>query len=323
MPNAKSTPRSQQLRQRRSSKHSGTQNSEPRSNRRSSSKKRSAPPLLVRGELGDITMVSRQRRSTARRRYDIALNVPGAEMRLPALPAIRPGWRSLSFLLVALLAFSLYTLWNSDQYFIQEIRIEGLQHLTTQDINSLVNITGASIFTVDTNLLAEELVAAFPELYNVDIKVGLPSDVLITVEERQPVLVWTQDGRTVWVDADGIAFPPRESEPPALVVKAEGIRTSHFHDGENPNQLLNAEIVQTLLSMQQYLPEGEMLVFNEDHGLGWRERRWEVYLGMDVSNIEGKLQMYDAIVEHLKDTQVRPALISIEHIHAPYYRMEQ
>jgi hypothetical protein len=268
-------------------------------------------------------MATRQKRSTGRRRYDIALNVPGAEMRLPALPAIKPGWRSLSFLLVALLAFSLYTLWNSDQYFVQEIRIEGLQHLTTQEINALVNISGASIFTVDVGLLAEELVAAFPELYNVDIHVGLPNDVLIAVQERQPVLIWTQDGRTLWVDADGIAFPPRESEPPTLVVKAEGINTNLFHDGDTPNQFLNAEIVQTLLSMQPYVPEGEMLIFNEEYGLGWRERRWKVYMGMDVSNIEEKLAIYDAIVEHLNQNQIRPALISIEHVHAPYYRMEQ
>ena len=39
--------------------------------------------------------------------------------------------------------------------------------------------------------------------------------------ERVPVIAWKQDGNEVWVDAQGVAFPPR-GEPQKALVNVEG-----------------------------------------------------------------------------------------------------
>lgn len=337
MLNTKSTSRSQQVRQRRSSGSTRSSNNTasrtagrtsgrvPRSNRtnRSKSTSRSAPPVLIRGDIRDTHVTSRQPRSRARRRYDIAMNIPGAEMRLPALPAVSFGWRSISFFLVAIVSLTLYHLWNSMDYRIEQVNVSGLQHLTQEEINSLLEVGGLPIFAVDVSTLYDQLLVAFPEFRHIQIQVGLPNAVQVDVEERQPVLVWEQDGRTVWVDEEGIAFPPRESEPPALVVAADGYRLSTALDEKsNPNQLLNPALVQSILAIQEFAPEDRPIVYDAGHGLGWRDRKWTVFLGLDFSNIDVKLNIYDAIEKRLKKENLRPALISVEHIHAPYFRME-
>jgi len=74
----------------------------------------------------------------------------------------------------------------------------------------------------------------------------------------------------------------------------------------------------------EYLPSNTTLSFNPQHGLGWHDKKrdWDIYFGMDVSNIEQKLIVYKSIRAQLNQASVSPVLISLEHLHAPYYRLE-
>ena len=65
------------------------------------------------------------------------------------------------------------------------------------------------------------------------------------------------------------------------------------------------------------------MVYSVDHGLGWKEKKgWTVYLGLNLNDIDMKLQVYKAIEKYLKKAKLKPALVSVESVHAPYYRME-
>jgi hypothetical protein len=44
---------------------------------------------------------------------------------------------------------------------------------------------------------------------------------------------------------------------------------------------------------------------------------------MDVADLEEKLFVYSAIVEEVQANGITPALINVEHVHAPFYRMER
>jgi hypothetical protein len=66
------------------------------------------------------------------------------------------------------------------------------------------------------------------------------------------------------------------------------------------------------------------LIYSHEHGLGWKDGRgWEVYFGTDIQDIDMKLQVYKAILKEIKKKDVRPIFISVEFVHAPYYRLEQ
>ncbi len=60
----------------------------------------SQPPVMSRRGTGGSPVV-RRTSPAPRRRYDIALNVPGAEIRLPSMPRVQVGWRLISGLIAA------------------------------------------------------------------------------------------------------------------------------------------------------------------------------------------------------------------------------
>jgi cell division septal protein FtsQ len=290
---------------------------------------RNVPPVLIRGaSFGDISWQPRSRgKSKPRRRYDVALNMPGVEMRLPSLPQVAVGWRLASFLLVAALGLLLYHLWSSPQYRIQTARIIGLQRLTSQDVNAVLNVRDERIFAIDPDILQKKLMQAFPEFSKVDVKVNLPGEVIVKIDERQPILTWRQDGRTILVDANGVSFPMRDdsSAMPAVIVEAHGSPPVQEVQAENLTleQFMPVEMVSAILSMNAQVPAGTSLSYDPQRGLGWKDAQgWEVYFG-DTRNMDMKLRLYRAILEKLDKDDIMPALISVEHVHLPYYRLER
>jgi hypothetical protein len=77
-----------------------------------------ATPVMARNPApSSMTKDFKPARKT-RRRFDLSLNSPGVEMRLPAIPQIRFGWRLLSFFLLAAFSYGLFT-WNSAGFRVQ------------------------------------------------------------------------------------------------------------------------------------------------------------------------------------------------------------
>jgi hypothetical protein len=144
---------------------------------------RSTPPVLIRGvDSGSIPWQIKSRgKAKPRRRYDVALSMPGVEMRLPSLPQVAIGWRLVSFLLAAALATFLYHLWSAPEYHVQAAQVVGLQRLSSQDVNAVLEVRGESIFAINTTALEKELQQAFPEFASAEVKVGLPGEVFVTV----------------------------------------------------------------------------------------------------------------------------------------------
>ena len=297
------------------------------------------PPVMVRGERARASLGSvpgdlvnfpapRSKRPTkARRRYDVALGVPGAEMRLPALPEIHLGWRLLSAVFVAALLGALYYLWNSPEFRVQAAEVAGLQRLSQADVRAVLNIEEESIFTLQAAELQEKLEEAFPEFASVEVDLSLPAKVAVTIEERQPILVWKQDGKQMLVDANGVAFPQRENAPPgpSLTVEAPGAppQAAAADEMDPDAPFMPVEMVSAIVSMSGQAPQNTPILYDNIHGLGWREKQgWEVFFG-DIQDMGAKLSVYQALLQHFRSEGIEPVLVSVEHVHAPYYRMER
>ena len=76
--------------------------------------------------------------------------------------------------------------------------------------------------------------------------------------------------------------------------------------------------------LSQMVPEGSQLLYDGDRGFGWEnlEYGWMVYFGKQIDQPELRLKIYQAIVATFEEKQRKPILISVEFIHAPYYRMD-
>lgn len=294
-----------------------------------------------------------RRRSKPRRRFAVALPVQGAEMQLPAIPQLRLSWRLVSFALTILTGAAIYLYWNTPLYTVKGAEISGLKRLTPLEVNTVLGIAGQPIFMVDANSIQQTLATEFPEFSTIETSVSLPASVKIAVTERMPVAVWRQDGRSVYIAADGIAFPSRSQDidPTLPVIEAsanppapaavptvdeildevngtakETSLTLPPEDGAEEvvnRNFIKPEMVANLLAIAKHAPPGVPIVYDARHGLGWTDPGgWQVYFGA-LEDIEMKIQVYEALLAQLDAEDTMPKLISVEYVHAPYYQLEQ
>lgn len=309
------------------------------------------PPVVTRYAMPGLVQTKSRRGETTRRRLDVPLNSQGAEMRLPALPQVRIGWRLISFILVISLSFTLYQLWSSPTYRIESVEISGLKTLSAQELNQSVAAIGEQVIRLSTEEIEQKIIQDFPEILAASVEIGLPNSMAITVTERLPVLIWKQDGRLDFVDVQGYAYPVRHEElvggfltveasgsPPAISLPAAkgsaeteetpppGVSASLFPELQperKARQLLTKAMVDAILLLAKQAPPAMPLVYHSEHGLGWVDNRgWIVYFG-DAQDVEEKLIVYVAIVQRLAESNITPAMISVEYVHAPYYRLER
>jgi cell division protein FtsQ len=92
-----------------------------------------------------------------------------------------------------------------------------------------------------------------------------------------------------------------------------------------PQFQLDPELVSAILSLNTVAPQGTQLLFNAEHGMGWNDKQygWKVYFGAETHDIDQKLVVYQALAARLKEKGIRPSLVSVEYLHAPYYRLEK
>ena len=288
------------------------------------------PPILVRGGLGASVSKSRRNRKGARRRYDIALNNQGAEMRLPSVPSVRFGWRLFSGLLFVALGFALYMLWTSPVFTVSRLKVAGLVRLSNQEINSIANVVGKQIFLVNPSIVEQELRAAFPELVQVSVDTEVPNGVVVKLVERQPLITWQEDGQTYWVDADGVAFKPHGEGGPSITVHGSELLSIVPPESEETElaaeslRTMPVELVNAILTISEQAPAGTPIIYDSKHGLGWQDQRgWQAYFGKVDDQMDMKLSVYEKTWRRLKKAGILPAVINVEHFHAPYYRLER
>lgn len=288
---------------------------------------RVVPPVMVRSSSVGVALpgIKRKKTKATRRRYDVALNVPGAEMRLPAVPHISFGARWVSGLLILVLAVLIYQLWNAPMYRVNEPVIDGLVRVSARDVNAVINAAEKPVFAIDEQRVETRLQKAFPEFSSVQVDVNLPNEVTVIVEERQPILVWRQGGVTKLVDAQGNAFSPRSSDDAQgmMAVNAQSPPPVAKEELAQSDELsfLPIEMVSAVLSVSAVAPDNTSLIYDQRHGLGWRDDRgWDVYFGT-AREIDLKLKIYQALVSKFKKEEIQPTLISVEYPRAPYYRL--
>lgn len=294
-----------------------------------------------------------------RRQYYYAVGAENVEVRLPALPIVRPGWRLLSGFLVVLLAAALVIMWNFAEFHVAALDVQGLSRVTPENITKVLQITGKPIVAVNISEVTALLAKKFPELTDIRVSVGLPATISISAAERQPILAWTYGEKTVWIDAEGVIMPVRgeagqllnvqsEVKPPSALFVAPVVKDEEegeAADEDAPVEAVEATpepteapkaaaapagpktidpaLLQAAIQLSGVVPADSSLVFSPVNGLGWHDNRgWDVFFGIELDNVQAKMNAYQGIVDQLTGKGVTPNLVSVEYLHAPFYRTE-
>lgn len=278
--------------------------------------KRRTPPVISRTEIGLNTLV--MDRPAPRRRVDVPLSTPGAEIRLPAMPAVHNKWRLLSGLMMVCCLLALIFLFKAEAVQIKELNVVGVSRFSDVEISRALGITGKPIFMIDPRQVTRDLQLTYPGLSEVEVAVKWPDFVEIRVEERFPVLAWNWEGHVRWVDENGVAFEPHDPGSDIQQVR------SSMMPPTIENRFVDPRIVAAVQALSGHTPEGVEIIFDAKHGLGWRDPRgWMVYFGFNEDDMAMKLIVYQSIVDYLQGKGITPAVINVEYLESPYFRMEK
>ena len=271
------------------------------------------------------------------RKLHYAQGANGVEIRMPSLPALKFNWQTASLFLAFSLLILVVLLTSLDTFRVSAVKLSGAQRVTVADITPAVLASNRSIFTLDREKTIAAVQSAFPEFSEVHLKVSFPNTVDLSVKERQPILAWSTNDQTQWIAADGVVMPARgdggtlltiqssvavpASSPTAADTTAQG--ASSTPAVPSAPQYIDPQILQAAISLSAQLPSGASLVYDPVSGMGWNDPQgWQVYFGLDLSNIAFKEAEYQAILQRLQALGITPSLISVAYVDSPYYRTE-
>jgi hypothetical protein len=278
---------------------------------------RRMPRVQSRTEIG-IDSAVLDHRPAPRRRVDLPLSSPGAEIRLPAVPQVNNKWRILSGVLSVSLLLGLILLSRAGLFQIDEIQLEGLERFTAGEISRAINVNGSSIFFIDPERIKEDLRLTYPGLSEIEVKVSWPANVTISLKERYPVLAWNWEGHVRWVDKNGVAFEPHDEGLDVVQILSDMLPPTI------EDRFVDPRLVDTVAALAPHIPEGADMVFDPDHGLGWHDPRgWLVYFGFNDDDAGQKMIVYQALVDYLQGKRINPKMINVEFLESPYFRMAQ
>jgi hypothetical protein len=167
-------------------------------------------------------------------------------------------------------------------------------------------------------------VRASPSLDDAQVVVQWPARVVILVQEREPSLVWEQEGRAYWIDVNGNLMLARQDIPELLRVVNEG-QTIPFRCPGSPGCAEDAitidpAVVQGAQQLKTLRPELDVLYYDSVRGLSYQdERGWRGYFGLGT-DMNVKLVVYETLIENLTARGIRPATIDVSSPEAPYYQ---
>ena len=261
--------------------------------------------------------------------YEASFNPASEDLRPVSMPAIRLEWRAASALLLVLLSVALYLGLTSPYFMVNTPVISGNQFISAGEINSVLKLSGKSIFLLTPSQIERELQITLPTLSGVSISVSLPNRVNVVVTERQPIVAWQQqDGGMAWIDVEGIAIQPRTQIEGLITVLALGPPPAPLVAEATANELapppfISPVTVAALQALKSSVPAGTQLIYDPQNGLGWNDSHgWVVQLGDVNEELALKLRIYETMVNWFAQENIHPILVSVAYPHNPFYRTE-
>ena len=149
------------------------------------------------------------------------------------------------------------------------------------------------------------------------VSVDFSGNVRVNVRERDPILLWMQNGESYWVDAEGVFFPAlaERTDLVGVEVHDKGPQITFDRSAD-----VDSDVVIQALELTLALPTGTRILYDAQHGLGMGDiDGWTAYFGTS-GQIDLKMDLYRRMVSALSAEGIRPNFVSVENLHQPYYR---
>ncbi len=225
-------------------------------------------------------------------------------------------WRLVSFLIVVCLSAVLGLFFVTDVFYVRSVAVGGLRYMTKEEVFTYADIANLHLFWVDPGEVRENILR-YPTVADAQVRLGWPPNMVnIIVEEREPALIWEQNGTGFWVDIRGNVMALREDRPDLVrVVVDDPLLEGPIGTGET----LDEEIVFGVLQLHELRPDIASWRYDPARGLGFRNANgWDVWLGVGT-DMQEKWRIYEAIAADLVARGIQPGEVNVVNPDAPYY----
>jgi cell division septal protein FtsQ len=260
-----------------------------------------------------------RRRNGRRSQRRLGRQYPSSARRVRFALAPAPGhWQILvsrlaAAMLLVLAGWVIYAVFNSPNFYVYDIQVRGNAAVTSEEVYTTSDLEGLSVFWVDPAAVARR-VETLPNVRSAHVKIRLPARVIVTVEERAPVILWQTGDVSWWVDAEGVIFPPRADPSDTLTIIDTDAQPV------SPGEALDPSIIETAQSLRRLLPELPVMHYSRATGVSFTTGEgWPVYLG-DGRDMDEKLTILVNLRKDLLARGVTPEFIDVRFIERPFYK---
>lgn len=263
-------------------------------------------------------MGHKPQRRRSHRQYETTGTVVLRRARVSQMPT--PGHVFLRRLrngsIVLLVAAAILALWVllDDRFYIYGVDVVGAVRVSPTEIFQASDLAGYHVLWAHPAEAETLILAALPSLEAAQVACGLPARCTITVVERQPRMMWDEDGQLWWVDADGVLFPAQGMLSEGWVIR-----------GPLPRDERGLIEEQVRIGLAELWATGAdispLLTYVEGRGLLITDARgWRVIVGRG-SGMQRRLDILEALAVDLQTRGLTPRLLDLSYLDAPYYSL--
>ena len=228
----------------------------------------------------------------------------------------------ISLTLILILSVLIYILFSNDMFYVTGAEIGGANAVSVEEIFADSGVAGQHILTIDPDQVTVRIEES-PSLETAEVQVQWPARVLIFVREREPALLWEQEGTQYWVDLRGHLMVRRYDQPGMLRIINESIEIPFRCPGPgctDDEPLIDPNVVQGAQHLKTLRADINVLYYDPVRGLSYLDARgWRGYFGTGI-DMHVKLRVYETLIVNLNARGVIPEYIDVSNPDAPYYR---
>jgi hypothetical protein len=266
--------------------------------------------------------------------------------------------RGVLLLLVAIVAAGALWLMLDGRFYVSRVVVVGASRSSPDEVARASGLPGLHVLWVHPAEIEAHLLRALPDIESVQVACGLSARCTITVVERQPRVVWDEDGQWWWIDAEGVIFAASPSGGEVSSFLPSGGEVSSFLPSGGDASALPPSggdasalppsggdkggerwLVQGPLPRREdgrlnervRVALGELwsagidvpspLTYVPGRGLAFTdERGWRVILGEGPGMAE-RLQVLEWLVADLQARGLAPRFVDVRFPDAPYYSL--
>lgn len=224
------------------------------------------------------------------------------------------GWRLASMAIVTLFGLLLGYAITNENFFVDSIELVRTDYVPGDEIYRASGVHGMNVFWINPADVQSNI-QGVPGIEQAVVEFEWPSTLYVEVKEKEPVLLWKQAGKSVWVDEFGKTFPARHYLSWLLPITVD--------DATRPlgiDEYIPIDVVEGARQLKTLRPNIELLHYDVGRGLSYQDgRNWRGYFGTG-NNMGTKLLVYETLVENFMSRGIWPKIVSVVEPGTPFHR---